>query len=416
MLREAGHLQYVITIGLVPLSLLLFGQISLVSPLANAIAIPLVSFMVTPLALLGSVLPMPLAGWVLGSAHAVVAVLAAGLEWLSALPSAVWRAPLPPWWLFAAALLGILWLLAPRGWPHRRLGWIAVLALLFNRPSHPTVGEMWLTAFDVGQGMALLIETAHHRMLYDTGPQYAPESDGANRVLLPYFNARGIAALDGLIISHRDSDHAGGALSLLQAMPVDWLLASLAPQDAIMRAAVQAGQCRAGQGWEWDGVSFAMLHPQAESYAQNDLKPNARSCTLKITAGRHSVLLAGDLEAAQEQELLARAPDQLAATVLLAPHHGSGTSSTLPFLMAVRPAFAVFQVGYRNRYHHPKAEIFERYGSLGITRLRTDTAGAVRFDFAGRLGVHVYRRECARYWFSGATTAEEFPDGNFVMP
>jgi competence protein ComEC len=396
--RLGAHTQYAVTLGLVPLSMLLFAQVSIVSPLANAVAIPLVSLVITPLALAGSVLPDLLATPLLQLAHALVALLAACLRWFAGMPLAVWSAPTPPFWLFCWASLGTIWMLAPRGWPVRWLGAFTWLPLLAATPSHPEPGQLRVTAFDVGQGMALLIETSGHRLLYDTGPAYSPESNAGNRVIVPYLRARGIAALDGMVVTHSDADHSGGALSVLQAVPTGWLLSSLPPAHPIASAARQQRHCEAGQRWSWDGVQFEMLHPLAASYADAALKPNARGCTLKISAAGTSMLLAADIEAPQEAELLARAAGRLPADVLLAPHHGSGTSSTPAFLLAVHPHLALFQVGYRNRYHHPKPEVWERYGQLGIERLRTDQAGAITIDFAP-LGVAAYRSEHARYWY-----------------
>jgi competence protein ComEC len=397
--RAAVRTQYAVTLGLVPLTMLLFGQVSLVSPLANALAIPVVSFIVTPLALVGALLPEPLCGVVLAGAHAVVAWLAQVLAWLGGQRLAVWAAPQPPWWAFVFAAAGTAWMLAPRGWPHRWAGAAALVPLFTQAPVHPREGEFSVTAFDVGQGMALLVETRGHRLLYDTGPQYAPDSNGGNRVIGPYLKARGIAALDGMIVSHSDTDHSGGALALLQTVRFGWVASSLWPNSAIVRAAPRHVRCAAGQRWTWDGIEFEMLHPTATSYADHALKSNARSCTLRVTGKSRSMLLAADIEAAQEAALVAQASGKLAADVLLAPHHGSGTSSTMPFLKAVHPAWAVFQVGYRNRYHHPKTEIYERYGELGIRRLRTDESGAVMLDFGGTVGVREYRREHPRYWF-----------------
>ena len=398
-LQPAAHVQYVVTLGLVPLTMLLFGQISLVSPVANAIAIPLVSFVVTPLALLGSVLPTPLSGWVLHAAHWVVQWLAGGLTWLSDFPAAVWLAPLPSWPIFLSCLLGALWMLTPRGWPLRWIGTVGWIPLLLNVPSHPEPGEWVVTAFDVGQGMALLIETEHHRLLYDTGPSYSPESNGGNRVVLPYLKARGISKLDGVIVSHSDADHSGGALSIFDEIAIDWVASSLPMEHKIVVAAPHHRRCVAGQAWEWDGVLFEMLHPTSVSYTSTKWKPNARGCTLKITRDTQSMLLPADIEAVQEAELLESMPEKLRATVLLAPHHGSGTSSTVSFLTAVKPEVALFQVGYRNRYHHPKQEVFARYGELGIQRVRTDESGAIALQFGSGLELIEYRTVHARYWY-----------------
>ncbi|MDB5748359.1 MAG: internalization-related competence protein ComEC/Rec2 [Massilia sp.] len=394
----AARTQYAVTLGLVPLTLLLFSQVSFVGPLANAVAIPVVSFIVTPLALLGSLLPAPLSNLLLWTAHFAVESLARLLAWLAALPLAVWSAPAPPPWLFALALAGTAWILAPRGWPHRWTGAAAWLPLFALLPAHPEPGRFSVTAFDVGQGMALLVETHGHRLLYDTGPQYAPGQDGGTRVILPYLRARGIAKLDGLVVTHSDIDHAGGALALLAALPVGWVASSLGPAHPVVGAATLHRRCEAGQRWDWDGVVFEMVHPAPASYADPGLKPNARSCVLRVSNGGRAILLAGDIEAAQEAQLVQAAPESMRADVLLAPHHGSGTSSTPAFLAAVQPSIAVFQVGHRNRFRHPKRDIFERYGQLGIRRLRTDESGAITFEFGRDIAVRAYRSEHPRYW------------------
>jgi competence protein ComEC len=395
----AGRTQWAVTTGLVPLTLLLFGQVSVVSPVANAVAIPLVSFVVTPLALAGSLVPGPPGDWLLVLAHWTVEGLAWLLRQMAGWPGAVWRAPAPQAWVFMLGLGGTLWMLMPRGWPHRWAGAVALLPMLLQLPDHPHAGTFRVTAFDVGQGMALLVETERHRMLYDTGPGYAPGADGGSRVILPYLRMRGIAALDGIVISHGDADHTGGALAVLDGVDAGWLASSLPDGHAIVRAARRHVRCGAGQHWEWDGVAFDMLHPTPASYDDAHLKTNARSCTLRISNGRRTVLLAGDIEAAQEAALVERAGDRLRADVLLAPHHGSGTSSTPAFLQAVRPGIAIFQVGYRNRYRHPKREIYERYGALGAQRLRTDDAGALVLDVDESVAWRSYRAEHARYWY-----------------
>jgi competence protein ComEC len=398
-LRLAARTQYAVTLGLAPLTMLLFSQVSLVSPVANAVAIPLVSFVVTPLALAGSLLPAPLSGLLLNVACFVVEQLARLLGWMAALPLAAWTAPAPPAWLFLLALCGTLWMLAPRGWPQRWTGIAAWLPLLTQLPAHPPRGQFAVTAFDVGQGMALLVETSGHRLLYDTGPLYSPDSNGGNRVIAPYLKARGIAALDGMIVTHSDTDHSGGALAVMQALPVGWVSSSLWPGNPIVRAAQTHIRCAAGQHWRWDGVDFEMLQPTAASYHDGSLKPNARGCTLRIAGHGRAMLLAADIEAAQEAQLVLGARDKLRADVLLAPHHGSGTSSTPGFLLAVQPALAVFQVGYRNRYHHPKQQVYERYAALGIRRLRTDESGAIVLAFGDQVAAREYRREHARYWY-----------------
>ncbi|WP_426196333.1 DNA internalization-related competence protein ComEC/Rec2 [Massilia sp. DWR3-1-1] len=396
---QALRTQYVVTVGLVPLTLLLFAQVSLVSPLANALAIPVISFAVTPLALAGSLLPAPLSDYLLIAAHALVQGLAAWLDWLGSGALAVVSAPAPTPVLFAFALLGTAWLLAPRGWPLRAAGLAAWLPALTALPVSPAPGTFTATVFDVGQGMAVLIETASHRLLVDAGPQYSVDGNGGNRVIHPYLKARGIGRLDAMVISHSDADHAGGALSVLASLPVDQLWSSLEARHPIVRAARAALPCTAGQHWRWDGVQFDMLQPTAASYADASLKPNARSCTLRISTGSRTLLAAADIEAAQEAQLLGRDIAHLPADVLLAPHHGSGTSSTTAFLAAVRPSLAIFQVGYRNRYRHPKQEVWQRYGDAGIARLRTDESGAVTVHFGPQIEAEAYRHSHPRYWY-----------------
>ena len=398
VLANASRTQYAVTLGLVPLTMLLFGQVSLISPVANAVAIPLISLIVTPLALIGSVLPAPLSGWVLGMAHACIDTLATVLGWLSGMSFAVWTAPMPSLWIFALALLGTIWMLSPKGWPARWLGIICWLPLVLNSPSHPPDGEMRVTAFDVGQGSAVLIETSRHRLLYDTGPAYSSESDSGSRVILPYLKGRGINAIDTMIVTHNDNDHSGGALSVMKEISVGEVSSSLTADSAIVAAANRHRRCEAGQSWVWEGVQFEIFHPVTGSYDSTKWKSNDRSCVLKVSAGKHSILLAGDIGRVQEDELIGSQGEKLRSTVLLAPHHGGASSSTLPFLQAVRPEFALFQVGYRNRYNHPRPDVLARYGSLGIRPMRTDESGAITLHFGEKLSLISHRQDAARYW------------------
>lgn len=397
-LRLAGRTQWAVTLGLAPLTLLLFGQVSLVSPLANAVAIPVISLFVTPLALVGSILPSPLADAVLGLAHLAIDWLARLLGVLAAPRLAVWTAPAPGPWILVLALFGTAWMLAPRGWPLRWAGLAAWTPLLTQLPSAPPAGQFQVTAFDVGQGMALLVETARHRLLYDTGPQYAPGANGASRVILPYLRGRGIGHIDTLLVSHSDLDHVGGADAVLASVDVGEVVSSLPGGHALLRAAPRPRRCVAGQAWEWDGVRFEMLGPDPASYANARLSANARSCVLRVSAHGRAILLAGDIEAAQEAALLRGDVDKLRADVLLAPHHGSGTSSSIGFLRAVAPTVGIFQVGHRNRYRHPQTAVYQRYADLGIDRMRTDREGAILLGFGSSLEVASYRATHARYW------------------
>ncbi|AIY40956.1 DNA internalization-related competence protein ComEC/Rec2 [Collimonas arenae] len=402
-LRAAGATQYAVTIGLLPLTVLLFGRVSLISPLANAVAIPLVGLVVTPLTLIASMLPAPLSVWLWRVAHTLVEQLALLLGWLSTLPFAVWQSATPQTWTFALALLATLWLLAPRGWPLRWLALAGWLPLLLDNGSRPAAGEMWVTALDVGQGMAVLVETADQRLLYDSGPYYSPGSDAGSRVIVPYLRARGITALDAMVISHVHNDHAGGALSVMDAVKVGVVYSSLPPRHPIVKAASDHQHCHEGQAWQWGKMKFEMLYPNIEQYqasaAQQKSKPHMVSCTLKVSHGQHTILLPGDIEAAQERQLVARYGEDLRSTVLLAPHHGSGTSSTAAFLAEVDPEIVLFQVGYRNRFHHPKQQVAERYRERGVTAFRNDEGGAILLKFGDDVMADTYRNQHRRYWY-----------------
>jgi competence protein ComEC len=411
-LADGTRTQWAVSLGLLPLTMLLFAQYSLIGPFANALAIPVVTLLVVPLALLGVVMPAPLAGWLLSAAHQIFSLVFGWLGWLGKLPLAVWQAPLPGWTLFLIALTGTLLLLAPRGWPVRWAGWFGWLPLLLNTPSHPPAGALWVSAFDIGQGMALLVETSQHRLLYDTGPSYGPDNDAGARIILPYLHARGIRSLNAMVVSHSDNDHAGGALSILRELPVATVYSSLPGGHRIIAAAQEHQRCISGQHWQWDGVTFEILHPVATHYPGDGIEapdvdairtktsPNASSCVLKITAGAQSILLPGDIGTAQEKAMIDEyGAERLRATVLLAPHHGSKTSSSGTFLRAVNPALAIFQVGYRNRFRHPQAAVYRRYGELDIERLRTDETGAITLQFGATVRYQAYRQQHARYWY-----------------
>jgi competence protein ComEC len=396
-LAQWGRVQWAVTAGLAPLLLVLFQQVSLVSPVANALAIPLVSFVVTPFALAGAVLPID---WPLALGHAILEILMAVLDWLAQLPSAVWHQHAPVLWTVPLALAGIAWLLLPRGVPARWLGVPLALPLFAVSPPSPGAGELWITVLDVGQGLAVLARTEKHALLYDAGPAFNAFSDSGSRVILPYLRGEGIDRLDALVVSHDDRDHSGGAGSVLEAMPVGVLWSSLSPDHALFAAPVLRAPCAAGRKWLWDGVSFEFLHPRAEGSAGRAARANNQSCVLRIeafSAGR--VLLTGDIERAAERELLLNVPRLLPAEALLVPHHGSATSSTPEFVKQVAPRHAVFAVGHRNRFGHPREDVLARYREAGSELLRTDTGGAIQLRFApGSSRVDAERDRARRYW------------------
>lgn len=391
------RIQWAVTLALVPLLLVMFQQASLISPLANALAIPLVSLVVVPMALAGSVLPFDA---VLQLAQWLMAGCVSALEWMSALPEAAWQQHAPPAWTVLAALAGAVWLLLPRGFPARWMGALAFLPLLLIRPASPLEGALRLTVLDVGQGLSVVAQTRHHALLFDTGPAFGPATDSGNRVIVPFLRASGIRRLDVMIVSHDDADHTGGAMSVLQAVPVETLLTSLPASDPLLFMGPQERRCMAGQSWQWNGVRFDMLYPDAASRDAQHLKDNERSCVLKITARAGSVLIPADIERHGERRLLETVADQLKADVLVAPHQGSRTSSSPAFVEAVAPGLVIFPVGYRNPFRHPHPEVVARYAALGSARLRTDMDGAITVELSeGQSPVVTRHRDRqVRYW------------------
>jgi len=403
-MRVAARVQWAVTLALTPLTLLFFNQVSLISPVANAVAIPLVSFVVTPLSLAGAVLPTLVGTWLLRTAHAIVALLASWLQVLSATPIAVWSGATPNAPAFVCAMIGVAWWLAPRGIPLRWTGALWMVPLFAWPPDRPMPGEVRLTALDIGQGTTVLVETNATSTLYDTGPSYAPDNDAGNRIIVPFLRARGIATLDTMVVSHNDNDHSGGALSVLRAIDVRQVRSSLAPEAPIVRASSRHTRCEAGQSWSADGVRFDLLSPSADVYlpraGRAPAKPNALSCVLRVEAEGHVMLLTADIEKPQETAIVERSRDALAADALLVPHHGSRTSSTAGFLEAVRPSLAIVQSGYLNRFGHPRPDVLARYDARGIEVLRNDRDGAVTVTM-GRdgLGIDRYRTSHRRYWY-----------------
>ncbi|WP_295984652.1 DNA internalization-related competence protein ComEC/Rec2 [uncultured Variovorax sp.] len=382
--------QWTITLAITPLSLLLFQQVSLIGLVANAVAIPWVTLVVTPLAMLG-VAMTPL--W--DAAAWAVHVLALLLQWLAGLPHATLSMAAPPLWMAVCGVAGGALLAMRLPWSLRSLGVPLLLPVLLWQAPRPAVGEFELLAADIGQGNAVLVRTAKHSLLYDAGPRYSLESDAGHRVLVPLLRAYG-ERLDTLMVSHRDTDHIGGASAVLAMQPGAELLSSIEATHPL-QALRAARRCEAGQSWSWDGVRFEVLHPFESDYLSFG-KPNAVSCVLRIDNGRASALLAGDIERLQEAALVVRTPRLLSADVLLAPHHGSKTSSGDAFLDQVRPRITLVQAGYRNRFGHPAPEVVARHLDRGARVVENTRCGAAHWSSLSPADIACERDRHARYW------------------
>jgi competence protein ComEC len=378
-----GYLQVqaAVTIGLVPMLVGSFGTVSLVSALVNLYAIPLYTLLVVPAVLLSCAVAVAWAPAGEPLLRATAALIEA--TWpLIELPT---HAPLASWTV--AALDPVAWLalglgavgaLAPLPVVGRLAGAaIAVTACLW-RPPLVAPGEARITMLDVGQGLAVVVETRAHTLVYDAGPSFRTGSDTGQLVVVPYLRHRGVRAIDVLAVSHDDDDHAGGVASVLEAIPVARLAAGPSvPRtkfDAAATTPAEWQRCRRGERWNWDGVGFEWLHPGAGPYERD----NDGSCVLRVSAGRRSALITGDVEARAEAEMLEHA-GLAAADVVVVPHHGSRTSSSPAFVERARPRWAVYAVGYRNRWGFPKAQVVERWREAGARDLRTSTSGAVTF-------------------------------------
>lgn len=392
-----GRTQLLVGIGLLPLMLVLFQRVSLVSPFANLIAVPWVTLIVVPMTLIGAVLSIiwPSAGVVvLGLADMTMGWLWPLMEWFAGVSHAQWTQAAPPMWALLPAALGALVLLAPAGVPGRWIGAVLLAPLVALTPQRPAAGEAWLTLLDVGQGLAAVIRTADHSLVFDAGPGFSESFDAGGAAVVPFLRAVGVRSIDTLVVSHGDHDHIGGLQTVLQQVPVSEIVSSVPERLAPLVTNVQL--CRAGQQWQWDGVRFEMIYPMPELGTQG----NDASCVLRVSTAGGSVLLPGDIEKRSEKALLASMPSALRADVLVAPHHGSNTSSTAPFLAAVQPHYALFAVGYRNRYGFPKPAVTERYRVLGTQMLGTADAGAITIKL-GSMGVsapETYRQQARRYW------------------
>ncbi len=385
-----GRAQWVIFIGLWPWLLLWGMPGSLIAPLVNILAIPFVSLLVVPAALLGTLLELVLGvPWLLWFAAQLLDGLFLALEQAASLHVPTYLA-FPGWinWLLGVA--GILALLSPLS----RLLWLPALAcvpvLLAAPQPRPVEGEFWVTVLDVGQGLSVLVQTRQHALLYDAGARLSSGFDLGEAVVHPALVSLGVTDLDRLLVSHADNDHAGGAQAIIRHMPVGRVVAG---QIEDQSPQLQAIACQPGESWSWNAVTFEIIYS-----APAPAPANERSCVLRVTTGDSGVLLTGDVGIRGEYQMLAH---DLSANLLLAPHHGSRTSSSYALIRAVDPNWVVFSAGHRNRFNHPHPNVVARYRELAVEPVYTSRAGAVRFvfdkDHGGRRDWS-WRDSARRFW------------------
>jgi len=397
ILVSLSRVQWFIGLGLVPVLLIWQQQVPLVAPLVNLLAVPLFSLLIIPISLGGTLLslvwrdggyvPLITADWLLDICRTL-------LTQAALFPLQISASPAIPLYLWVALVWGTLLLLLPRGIPGRIPGLVMLLPLILHSPvSTPEQGEFRFTLLDVGQGMAAVVQTRKHTLVFDAGPEYSPGFNAGSDILAPLLRARGINKIDRLILSNGDSDHRGGLNGLLGKMRVDSVLSG----EPSRITEVAASFCSAGFSWSWDGVSFQLLHPAPDK----NWRGNNASCVLRVENAAGSVLITGDIESAAEKRLVECCLDALTARLVTIPHHGSATSSSKRFLQAVDPDYALASTGFLNRYGFPKATVVSRWEAQGARVLDTALTGAIEFVFNPQLGIigpDLHRLRARRYW------------------
>lgn len=410
--------QLIITVLLWPMLVWFFAEFSVASVISNIYAIPLLGTFATPLSLL-----FALSAWCFGAHWITEGLLQLALfvidstmrptEWLVAQPWSAFSAARAPGWAFVASSLGLLIALLPRFNRWQKLGWLAVLPVLFWPARDLSSGQWRIEVLDVGQGLAVLIQTERHNYLYDVGGRSNPYHDQGRQTVLPHLQARGIEALDGVIISHADLDHIGGLRSVLSAVPVRQLYSSFPLEDWWRYENQRLGEplnphssdfelayCRSGQSWTVDGVHFQFLWPleALANFGRASAERNAASCVLRIQGTYHSALLLGDVNQKEEREILQREEIGPTALVLVA-HHGSRHGSSAALAQTVQPCFAAASTGWWNRFEHPHQETQNRWQAVGALFLSTQQWGALRFESQGsQLQWWAQRWHARRYW------------------
>ncbi len=385
-----------VALGLSPLLLLFFGSVSLIAPIANLIAVPVVSLVVVPASLFGAVISSfseSIASVIFNFSSLVLSVVMAYLEQLSLLKYSAISLSKPSLWAIISGIFGVILILSPRGVRYKWLGLILLLPALFPDVNKIDQGQFKVTVLDVGQGLSSVIETANHTLVFDAGIRLSAKFDMGTSVLLPYLRSRSIQHVDLLVLSHPDSDHIGGAQALLTDLPVDNQISSYPKR--VPGHAVQL--CQPGRQWQWDGVQFLILAPLRPFF----IDENNNSCVIKVNAGHDGLLLTGDIESEAESRLIKEYGNILKSRLLVVPHHGSKTSSSAHFLDSVDPALAIIPAGYRNQYGFPHKKVVKEYQVKNIPLLNTAHSGAVSVILGSKQslqGVTKYREQSRRYW------------------
>ena len=379
--------QWLIAIGLGPLLLVLGLPISLSGPLVNLLAVPWISLLVLPPALLGTLLlPVPYVGegllWLAGG---LIDGLFTGLAWMAGQVPA-WVPTAIPLWVWGLGALGAFLLLLPRGVPLRPLGWPLLLLLIFPPRSEIPEGVADIWQLDVGQGLAILVRTRHHTLLYDAGPRFG-DNDLGERVVLPTLRKLGVDGIDLMLISHAHADHAGGARAVAQGLPVKHVLGG---EPAELPNEWQAAGCESGRRWTWDGVNFELWQ---WAHARES---NPKSCVLQIEASGERMLLTGDIDMAAERALL-ESPLAIPTDWLQSPHHGSRSSSSMALLDRLRPKAVLISRGQGNSFGHPHPTVLARYQKYGMAIYDSADQGAVHLQL-GRFEAPRSMRLERRFW------------------
>jgi competence protein ComEC len=396
---EYLQLQGAVTIGLLPFLIGAFGSVSLISPLVNLVAIPFFTFLVVPMVLEGALLLTineSLGTWCVQLAAGLLDWAWPLLEWASRLPLAMWHLPQLPLGIAALLVIGCLIAIAPGILATRLAGALLCLPAFLWQPTRPQPAGFDIAVLDVGQGLAVVVTTQSHVLVYDAGPSFRSGRDTGELVVLPYLFSRGVRRVDTLVLSHGDNDHVGGARSILSALPTQRVLAG--PSVHLP----QTDLCTQGQHWRWDEVDFDILHPTGADAALD----NDSSCVVRIAgerAGSGAALLLGDIEHAVEARLVESGAIRH-ADIIVVPHHGSRTSSTEPLTRAVTPELAVISAGYGNRWGFPNSDVVARWHATGAHILNTADDGAIEVAVgapragAATVEIRTYREKDRAYW------------------